>query len=96
MIYIGGGAITLRSHLFHIFHTLKEKKIEKVSFCGAERSSGKFFMNFELSRKSSPNFQYNIALSEPLAERQLDRIYGFIHNVLLQKTICSIMKHLRH
>lgn len=87
MIYIGGGAgmAPLRSHLFHLFHTKKEKD-RKVSFWYGGRSSKEvFYTNHFLDiEKEFPNFQYNIALSEPLPEDNWTGYRGFIHNVLFE------------
>lgn len=87
MIYIGGGAgmAPLRSHLFHLFHTMKERD-RKVSFWYGGRSSREVFYteHFRAIEKDFPNFQYNIALSEPLAEDNWTGYTGFIHNVLFE------------
>ena len=87
MIYIGGGAgmAPLRSHLFHLFHTMKERD-RKVSFWYGGRSSREIFYteHFRAIEKEFPNFQYNIALSEPLAEDNWTGYTGFIHNVLYE------------
>ncbi len=87
MIYIGGGAgmAPLRSHLFHLFHTQKEKE-RKVSFWYGGRSSKEVFYtdHFLDIEKKFPNFQYNIALSEPLPEDNWTGYTGFIHNVLFE------------
>lgn len=87
MIYIGGGAgmAPLRSHLFHIFHTKKEKD-RKVSYWYGGRSSREVFYtdHFQDIEKEFPNFQYNIALSEPMPEDNWTGYTGFIHNVLLE------------
>lgn len=87
MIYIGGGAgmAPLRSHLFHLFHTMKERD-RKVSFWYGGRSSREIFYteHFRAIEKEFPNFQYNIALSEPLPEDNWTGYTGFIHNVLFE------------
>jgi len=87
MIYIGGGAgmAPLRSHLFHLFHTMKERD-RKVSFWYGGRSSREIFYtdHFRAIEKEFSNFQYNIALSEPLAEDNWTGYTGFIHNVLFE------------
>ncbi|PKH68359.1 NADH:ubiquinone reductase (Na(+)-transporting) subunit F [Flavobacterium sp. ALD4] len=92
MIYIGGGAgmAPLRSHLFHLFHTLKEKN-RKVSFWYGGRSSKEVFYTDEFKEieKEFPNFDYNIALSEPLPEDNWTGYTGFIHNVLFE----NYLKH---
>ncbi len=85
MIYIGGGAgmAPLRSHLFHLFHTEKETD-RKVTFWYGGRSSREVFYtdHFRDIEKKFPNFQYNIALSEPLPEDNWTGYTGFIHQVL--------------
>lgn len=87
MIYIGGGAgmAPLRSHLFHIFHTQKERN-RKVSFWYGGRSSREVFYtdHFQAIEKEFSNFQYNIALSEPIPEDNWTGYTGFIHNVLFE------------
>ncbi|NGY37020.1 NADH:ubiquinone reductase (Na(+)-transporting) subunit F [Flavobacterium sp. XN-5] len=92
MIYIGGGAgmAPLRSHLFHLFHTEKERN-RKVSFWYGGRSSREVFYteDFRKIEKEFPNFEYNIALSEPLPEDNWTGYTGFIHNVLFQ----NYLKH---
>ncbi|GIZ08517.1 Na(+)-translocating NADH-quinone reductase subunit F [Flavobacterium sp. UMI-01] len=87
MVYIGGGAgmAPLRSHLFHLFHTLKEKN-RKISFWYGGRSSKEVFYtdDFRKIEAEFPNFEYNIALSEPLPEDNWTGFTGFIHNVLFE------------
>jgi len=87
MIYIGGGAgmAPLRSHLFHLFHTEKERD-RKISFWYGGRSSKEVFYtdHFRDIEKEFSNFQYNIALSEPLPEDNWTGYTGFIHNVLFE------------
>jgi len=85
MIYIGGGAgmAPLRSHLFHLFHTKKEKD-RKIAFWYGGRSLREVFYTeqFRDIEKDFSNFQYNIALSEPLPEDNWTGYTGFIHQVL--------------
>ena len=85
MIYIGGGAgmAPLRSHLFHLFHTEKEKD-RKITFWYGGRSSREVFYtnHFRDIEKDFSNFTYNIALSEPLPEDNWTGYTGFIHQVL--------------
>ncbi len=92
MIYIGGGAgmAPLRSHLFHLFHTKKERD-RKVSFWYGGRSLREVFYtdHFTDIEKEFPNFRYNIALSEPLPEDNWTGYTGFIHNVLFE----NYLKH---
>ena len=85
MIYIGGGAgmAPLRSHLFHLFHTKKERN-RKVTYWYGGRSLREVFYtdHFTNIEKEFPNFQYHIALSEPLPEDNWTGYTGFIHQVL--------------
>lgn len=85
MVYIGGGAgmAPLRSHLFHLFHTKKEKD-RKITFWYGGRSLREVFYtdHFREIEKNFSNFEYNIALSEPLPEDNWTGYTGFIHMVL--------------
>ena len=85
MVYIGGGAgmAPLRSHLFHLFHTKKERD-RKISYWYGGRSLREIFYtdDFRNIEKEFPNFQYRIALSEPLPEDNWTGDTGFIHQVL--------------
>lgn len=84
MVYIGGGAgmAPLRSHIFHLFHTLKTDR--KVSYWYGARSKREVFYedHFREIEKKFPNFKFNIALSEPLPEDNWDGLTGFIHQVV--------------
>lgn len=84
MVYIGGGAgmAPLRSHLFHLFHTLKTDR--KVTYWYGARSKREIFYedHFREIEKKFPNFKFNIALSEPLKEDNWKGYTGFIHQVL--------------
>ena len=85
MVFIGGGAgmAPLRSHIFHLFHTLKTNR--KVSYWYGARSMREVFYEdeFRAIEKNFPNFKFNIALSEPLPEDNWTGFTGFIHQVLL-------------
>ncbi|MDR4987611.1 MAG: NADH:ubiquinone reductase (Na(+)-transporting) subunit F [Bacteroidales bacterium] len=85
MVYIGGGAgmAPLRSHIFHLFHTLKTGR--KVSYWYGARSKREVFYEAEFRKieKEFPNFSFNIALSEPLPEDDWKGYTGFIHQVVL-------------
>ncbi len=84
MIYVGGGAgmAPMRSHIFHLFHTLKTER--KVSYWYGARSKREIFYedHFRAIEKEFPNFTFNIALSEPSEEDKWDGPVGFIHQVL--------------
>ncbi len=85
MIYIGGGAgmAPLRSHIFHLFHTMKTDR--KVSYWYGGRSKAELFYTeeFEAIEKDFPNFKYHIALSDALPEDNWDGMTGFIHQAVL-------------
>lgn len=71
MVYIGGGAgmAPLRSHLFHLFHTLKTTD-RKVSFWYGGRTRRELFYveDFRAIEREFPNFKFFIALDNPLPE----------------------------
>jgi Na+-transporting NADH:ubiquinone oxidoreductase subunit F len=89
MIYIGGGAgmAPMRSHLFHLFHTLKTGR--KVTFWYGGRSKRELFYvdQFREIEKKFPNFKFNVVLSEPLPEDKwtdADGYTGFVHNAVIE------------
>jgi len=96
MIYVGGGAgmAPLRSHLFHLFHTEKERN-RKVTFWYGGRSKRELFYidDFREIEKEFPNFKFHIVLSEPLPEDNWkakqslddegDGFTGFVHQALI-------------
>lgn len=85
MMFIGGGAgmAPMRSHLFHLFHTVKESN-KKVTFWYGARSWKEVFYydQFRDIEKNFPNFEFHLALSEPLPEDNWDGPTGFIHQVI--------------
>jgi len=87
MVYIGGGAgmAPMRSHLFHLFHTLKTQD-RKVSYWYGARSKREMFYTKDFTdiEKGFSNFSYHIALSEPLPEDKWEGATGFIHQVVLE------------
>ncbi len=92
MIYIGGGAgmAPLRSHIFHLFHTLKTKR--KVSFWYGARSKKELFYEEEFRALESKfdNFSFHIALSEPKEEDKWEGHAGFIHQVLYDNYLSKL------
>ncbi|MGM0666236.1 MAG: NADH:ubiquinone reductase (Na(+)-transporting) subunit F [Bacteroidota bacterium] len=92
MIYIGGGAgmAPLRSHIFHLFHTLKTKR--KVSYWYGARSRREIFYEDEFRKieEEYPNFTFNLALSEPLPEDKWEGYTGFIHQVLYDEYLSKM------
>lgn len=84
MVYIGGGAgmAPMRSHLFHLFNTLKTGR--KVNFFYGARSLREMFYDdqFKVIADKFPNFSYTVALSEPMEEDNWTGDVGFIHQVV--------------
>jgi Na+-transporting NADH:ubiquinone oxidoreductase subunit F len=92
MLYIGGGAgmAPLRSHIFHLFHTLKTKR--KVSYWYGARSLREIFYEDEFREieKKFPNFNFHIALSEPFPEDNWTGLTGFIHQVVYDEYLSKV------
>ena len=84
MVYVGGGAgmAPMRSHIFHLFHTLKTGR--KVSYWYGARSKREMFYDdqFKKIQEEFPNFTYHVALSDPLPEDNWEGFTGFIHQVV--------------
>jgi Na+-transporting NADH:ubiquinone oxidoreductase subunit F len=84
MIFIGGGAgmAPMRSHIFDQFRRLGSKR--KVSFWYGARSLREAFYieDFDSIQSENENFQWHLALSEPLEEDNWNGMTGFIHQVL--------------
>jgi len=84
MIFIGGGAgmAPMRSHIFDQFRRLHTKR--KVSFWYGARSLREAFYieDFDSIAAENENFQWHLALSEPLEEDHWTGYTGFIHQVL--------------
>jgi len=87
MVYIGGGAgmAPLRSHIFHLFNTLKTGR--KVTYFYGARSKKEIFYEplFRKIEEENPNFKFIIALSEPAEDDNWEGPVGFIHNVLYEE-----------
>ncbi|MFC2117856.1 NADH:ubiquinone reductase (Na(+)-transporting) subunit F [Bacteroidota bacterium] len=87
MMYIGGGAgmAPMRSHLLHLFETLKTGR--KVTYWYGARSYREIFYedHFRGLEKNFPNFTFNIALSEPKEEDNWKGMTGFIHQVIIDE-----------
>jgi Na+-transporting NADH:ubiquinone oxidoreductase subunit F len=102
MLYVGGGAgmAPMRSHLYHLFRTLKTGR--KVTYWYGGRSKAELFYmdHFRALERDFPNFKFFIALSDPLEtdnwkvktdinDESGDGFMGFIHN-------CVIENYLNH
>ncbi len=95
MLYIGGGAgmAPMRSHLYHLFKTLKSGR--KVTYWYGGRSKRELFYteHFRELEKEFPNFKYYLVLSEPLEEdnwkvkkdlnAEGDGFTGFVHQAVI-------------
>ena len=91
MVYIGGGAgmAPLRSHIFELF---KERQTNrKVSYWYGGRSTRELFYldEFEELKQNHDNFDYHIALSDPVPEDNWTGYTGFIHQVLLDEYLAQ-------
>lgn len=86
MVFVGGGAgmAPMRSHIFDQLKRLKSKR--KMSFWYGARSARESFYNeeFDMLAAENPNFEWHLALSDPLPEDNWEGHTGFIHNVLLE------------
>lgn len=98
MLYVGGGAgmAPMRSHLYHLFQTLKTGR--KVTFFYGGRTKQELFYveEFREIEKQFPNFTFAIALDNPLPEDNWvlksdlndpsgDGFKGFVHNVVIDE-----------
>ena len=98
MLYIGGGAgmAPMRSHLFHLFHTLKSGR--KVTYWYGGRSKRELFYldHFNSIAKQFPNFKFFVVLSEPAPEdnwkvkkdindTEGDGFTGFVHQAVIDQ-----------
>ena len=85
MMFIGGGAgmAPMRSHIFHLFNTVKTGR--KATFWYGARSRREIFYeeHFRKIEEKYPNFSFHIALSEPKPEDNWTGYTGFIHQVIL-------------
>ena len=87
MLFIGGGAgmAPMRSHIFDQFYRLHTKR--KVSFWYGARSLREAFYieDFNKIQAEFDNFEWHLALSEPLPEDNWTGSTGFIHRVVSDK-----------
>ena len=96
MLYVGGGAgmAPMRSHLYHLFRTLKTGR--KVTYWYGGRSKAELFYieHFRALERDFPNFKFYIALSDPteadnwskkkdINDTDGDGFVGFIHNCVI-------------
>jgi Na+-transporting NADH:ubiquinone oxidoreductase subunit F len=84
MVFIGGGAgmAPMRSHIFDQFRRLHTDR--QVSFWYGARSSREAFYqeDFDEIAAENENFEWHLALSDPLPEDNWTGATGFIHQVV--------------
>ncbi len=87
MVFIGGGAgmAPMRSHIFDQLRRLKSKR--KMTFWYGARSKREMFYveDFDMLAKENDNFEWHVALSDPLPDDNWTGYTGFIHNVLYEE-----------
>ena len=98
MLYVGGGAgmAPMRSHLYHLFKTLKTGR--KVTYWYGGRSKRELFYldHFYELEKEFPNFKFYLVLSEPAPEdnwvnktdvndEKGDGFTGFVHQAVIDE-----------
>jgi Na+-transporting NADH:ubiquinone oxidoreductase subunit F len=87
MCFIGGGAgmAPMRSHIFDQLKRLHSTR--KITFWYGARSLREAFYvdEFDALAAANPNFEWHLALSEPLPEDRWTGPTGFIHNVLYEQ-----------
>lgn len=102
MLYVGGGAgmAPLRSHLYHLFKTLKTGR--KVTYWYGGRSRRELFYldHFRQLEKEFDNFRFFVVLSEPLEEDNWvekkdindengDGFLGFVHQAVIDQYLAK-------
>ncbi|RLD26777.1 MAG: NADH:ubiquinone reductase (Na(+)-transporting) subunit F [Bacteroidetes bacterium] len=102
MLYVGGGAgmAPMRSHIFHLFKTLKTGR--KVSYWYGGRSKRELFYvdEFRELEKEFPNFKFYTVLSEPAEEDNWkdkdgldgegDGFTGFVHQAVIDNYLSKL------
>jgi len=95
MLYVGGGAgmAPMRSHLHHLFRTVKTGRTVTYWYGGRSKRELFYVDHFRALEKDFPNFKFYMALSEPMPEDNWkvkdgvngegDGFVGFIHNVVI-------------
>ena len=87
MVFVGGGAgmAPMRSHIFDQLRRIKSTR--KMSFWYGARSKREMFYveDFDMLAKENDNFEWHVALSDPLPDDNWTGYTGFIHNVLFEE-----------
>ena len=86
MVFVGGGAgmAPMRSHIFDQLERIKTDR--KMTFWYGARSKREMFYveDFDRLAAEHDNFEWNVALSDPMDEDNWTGDTGFIHNVLFE------------
>ncbi len=84
MVFVGGGAgmAPMRAHIFDQLKRINTDR--KMTFWYGARSRREMFYvdDFDGLAASNDNFQWHVALSDPMPEDNWEGYTGFIHNVL--------------
>jgi Na+-transporting NADH:ubiquinone oxidoreductase subunit F len=96
MLYIGGGAgmAPMRSHLYHLFKTLKTGRQVTYWYGGRSKRELFYLEHFRELERDFPNFRFYLVLSEPMEEdnwkvktdmddREGDGFVGFVHQSVI-------------
>jgi Na+-transporting NADH:ubiquinone oxidoreductase subunit F len=87
MVFIGGGAgmAPMRSHIFDQLRRIKTNR--KLSFWYGARSRREMFYveDFDQLAAENDNFEWHVALSDPLPEDKWTGYTGFIHEVIYEQ-----------
>ncbi len=86
MVFVGGGAgmAPMRAHIFDQLERIKTRR--KMTFWYGARSKREMFYveDFDRLAKTHNNFEWHVALSDPLPTDDWKGYTGFIHNVLFE------------
>ncbi len=98
MLYVGGGAgmAPMRSHLYHLFHTLQTGRKVTFFYGGRTRQELFYIEEFREIEKKFPNFRFAVALDNPLPEDNWvlkenlddpngDGFKGYVHQVVIDE-----------
>ena len=98
MLYVGGGAgmAPMRSHLYHLFKTLKTGRTVTYWYGGRSKRELFYVDHFRDLEKEFPNFRFFIVLSEPAEEdnwkvmkdvddSEGDGFLGFVHQAVIDE-----------
>lgn len=96
MLYVGGGAgmAPMRSHLYHLFNTLKSRRTVTYWYGGRSKRELFYIEHFRKLEREFSNFKFFLVLSEPLPEDNWvpktdvndtkgDGFVGFVHQAVI-------------